>query len=227
MAKRIPKENLETDPLLTSYYIFTSFLKRNMTAVIVGSVAVLAFIGGGIGYYLHAESQEQQAQELLVYAEEALHQGNFEVALQGGEGRVDVGFIDIISSYGRTSAGNLARFYAAVAESELGNYEEALRYIEAYRPVEGILGVGPLVLHGSVLANLHRYDEASNAYEKAADWDVNDSTTPEYLLKAAQLAFEAGNNNRAKQLVERVLNDYEQSEFAEQARRLHGMILAV
>jgi len=224
MAKRLSKEQLETDPLLTSYYLFTSFLKRNMTAVIVASILFFAVIGGGIFYYLYSQAQEAEAQELLVYAEQQFRQGEFDTALWGDNDALRTGLVDIINNYGRTNAGNLARYYAAVAESELGNYEDALRYIERFDPPRGILGVGPISFHAVILSNLGEFSRAADTFQKAAEWDINEATTPQNLFNAAQAAMEADDIARAKQLVDRILNEYEDSQVADQARRLEGML---
>lgn len=226
MAKRLSKEQLETDPLLTSYYLFTSFLKRNLAAVIGFSIAFILVVGGGITYYLHTQAQEQEAQELLVQAESAFQQGEYEIALQGDNTQLRTGLIDIIENYGRTSAGNIARYYAAVSEVELGNYNEALNYITEFDPPEGILGVGPISLHAVILANLGEYEEAADTFITAAEWDENESTTPQNLLNAAEVSIEADNHARARELVDRILNNYENSSVAEQARRLEGMLVA-
>lgn len=224
MAKRLTKEQLETDPLLTSYYLFTSFLKRNLTAVIATSVVVVLIIGGGLYYYFYTQEQEAEAQELLVLAEQAFQQGEYETALWGDDEQLRSGLIDIINNYGRTNAGNLARYYAAVSEAELGNHGEALIYIERFDPPEGILGVGPVSFHAVVLANLGEYSRAADIFVKAAEWDINESTTPQNLLNAAQAAMEAGETARAVQLVNRILNEYEDAPIADQAKRLEGML---
>ncbi len=224
MAKRLTKEQLETDPLLTSYYLFTSFLKRNLTEVITTSVVVLLIIGGGLYYYFYTEAQEAEAQELLVLAEQAFQQGEYETALWGDDEQLRSGLIDIINNYGRTNAGNMARYYAAVSEAELGNYGEALTYIERFDPPEGILGVGPVSFHAVVLANQEEYSHAADIFVKAAEWDINESTTPQNLLNAAQAAMEAGETAKATRLVNRILNEYEDAQVADQARRLEGIL---
>ncbi len=226
MAKRLTKEQLETDPLLTSYYLFISFLKRNMTAVISASIAAILLIGGGIYYYLHTQAQEQEAQDLLVHAEQAFQRGEYEVALEGDDARLSIGFMDIIDNYSRTRAGNLARYYAAVSEAELGNYEQALQYIEQFDPPDGILGVGPIALHGVILANLGQYEEAAEVFLEAAEWDENESTTPQNLVNAAEAYIEADQHDRALEIVNRILGTYEDSQVADQARRLEGMLIA-
>jgi tetratricopeptide (TPR) repeat protein len=142
----------------------------------------------------------------------------------GDDDRLRVGLIDIINNYGRTSAGNMARYYAAVAEAELGNYDDALRFIERFDPPRGILGVGPISFHAVVLSNLGEFSRAADVFVRAAEWDVNEATTPQNLFNAAQAAMEADEIARAVQLVDRILSEYEDSQVADQARRLEGML---
>ncbi len=224
MPKRLPKEKLETDPLLTGYYLLISFVKRNLFTVIALSVAVILLIGGGISYYLHSQAQEQEARELIVQAEKAFHQGEYDIALWGDHEEVRIGLVEIINNYGRTQTGNLALYYAAVSKSNLGNYEEALSYIRQHDPPEGIIGVGPLSFHAVILLNLDKYEEAADIFIKAAEWDINESTTPQNLLNAAQASMEAGDHARAIQLVDRILSEYEDTHIVDQARKLEGML---
>lgn len=226
MAKRLSKEQLETDPLLTSYYIFVSFIKRNLAAVVTSSLAVLILIGGGIGYYLYSQAQEETAQILLADAEKAFQQGEYEIALWGDDVRMTAGFIDIINNYSRTRAGNLARYYAAVSEAEQNAYEEALVHMSRFDPPKGILGVGPISFHAVLLTNVGEFDAAARMYIKAAEWDRNEATTPRNLLSAARAYKEDGNITTATELVDRILEEYEATDIADQARRLQGMLIA-
>lgn len=224
MAKRLTKQHLETDPLLTSYYIFTSFLKRNLVLVITGTVLFFLLAGGGVFYYFHSQNLEDRASEHLVMAEAAFHRGDFEAALYGDNERITVGLQEIIANYGRTKAGNLARYYAAVAEAEIGNFEEALSYIERFRPPSGILGVGPISFHAVLLANLQEYERATQTFLKAAEWDKNESTTPQNLLYAALTSIEAKNNALASELVNQIIEKYRDSEVADEALQIKGML---
>ena len=224
MAKRLTKEHLETDPLLTSYYLFMGFIKRNKAAVISVSLAFVLVVGGGLFYYLNSQRNEVRAQELLAGPEMLFEQGLYEAALLGDDTTGGAGLVDVINNYGRTRAGNLAHYYAAVAESELGNYTDALFYIERFDPPRGILGVGPIALHAVILSNLGELNQAGDIFVKAARWDENRSTTPQNLLNAAQAFIEAENFARANQVVSQIVSEYEDSEIIDQVRRLEGML---
>lgn len=226
MAKNFSKEELETDVLVTGYAKALAFYKDHTSKIILGTFTLLALIIGGISYYIISERNETTAQEMLVFAERYFESGDYELALYGNPERGRAGLVDITTQFRRTNAGNIASYYAAVAEVRLGNYPEALFYIERFTVPSGILGVGPLALHASILASLERYEEAGRKFERAARWDVNDSTTPLNFLNAAQAFYEAGNYAKAKELAQKIVADYPNSSAAQTAKNLKGMLAA-
>ncbi|MEX0928829.1 MAG: hypothetical protein WD266_12460 [Balneolales bacterium] len=226
MAKRFSKEQLESDALVTSYARLVGFMQKNLTTVILGGVAVLLLIGGGIWFYLQGQAKEVEAQELMVHAERMFDQGEYESALYGDDETFTAGFAEIIQDYSRTDAANMARYYAAVSAVRLGENAGALDYIGRFNPPEGILGVGPISLHGVILSNLGQYEEAARRFGQAAEWDLNNTTTPRNLLLAARAAYEAGNNQDALDYLTQIIEEYEGSPAAEQALNLQGMLTA-
>ncbi len=224
MSKKLSKEDLEQDLLIEYSSRFMYFYSQNKATVLGSIIGIILAVGLVIGYFIYSSQQEQQAQVLLGVAEQALLVGDFEQALYGDDDQFTLGFIQIARNYGRTGAGNLANYYAALSEFELGNYEDALSHIESYSPPRGILGVAPISMHANILLELGRFEDAARMFERAANWDVNSSTTPYNLLEAAQAYVEAGNRQRAIAHLETILNDYPNSQAAAQAQRHRGML---
>ena len=226
MSKKLSKEELEQDILIEYSSRFVYFYNQNKAAVIGGGLGIILAIGLVIGYVFYSNQQSQEAEVLLGIAEQALMRGDIEGALYGDDEEFTLGFVQIARNYGRTSSGNLANYYAAIAEFELGNYDEALAFIERFSPPRGILGVAPIAMQANILMELGRYEEAARTFERAANWDVNSSTTPNHLFQAAQAYMEAENNQRAIQHLETILVDYPNSQQATRAQRMLGMIAA-
>ena len=226
MSKKLSKEDLEQDILIEYSSRFVYFYNQNKAAVIGGGLGIILVIGLVIGYVLYSNQQSQQAEVLLGVAEQALMRGDIEGALYGDDDEFTLGFVQIARNYGSTSSGNLANYYAAIAEFELNNYEEALEFIKRFSPPRGILGVAPISMHANILMELGRYEDAARQFERAANWDVNNSTTPYNLFEAAQAYMEAENNQRAIQHLEAILADYPNSQQATRAQRMLGMIAA-
>lgn len=226
MSDRLSREHLESDALVSGYARAYAFYQEHKYRLISGILAVLILIGGGVWYYVDSVAQEQEAQEMLVGAEEFFQQGNYEQALYGDAEGQTVGFSDIVNDYSRTDAANIASYYAAVSASRIGEFEDALYYIERYNAPEGILGVGAVALHASILADLERYDEAAQKYVEAAEWDENEVTTPQNLLNAAEASYEAGDYSTAEEFLARIIDNYDNTDYASDAKRMQGMLSA-
>tara|TARA_R100001143_G_scaffold63515_2_gene71224 strand:- start:16734 stop:17420 length:687 start_codon:yes stop_codon:yes gene_type:complete len=224
MNKKLSKEDLEQDLLIEYSSRIVHFYNQNKAAVLGGGLAFILSIVLVIGYFIYSSQQEQEAQILLGTAEQALLQNDFERALYGNEDEFTLGFTQIAQNYNRTDAGNLALYYSAVAEFELGNYEEALTYIESYSVPRGILGVAPISLHAIILTELNQYEEAAAMFERAAGWDENNSTTPQNLFEAAQVYIEIGDNQKAIEHLNTVVTDYPNHSLSPRANRMIGQL---
>lgn len=224
MSKKQVKEELEQDILLDTFSRAQSFYDQNKSAVIGGAIALIILIGGSVGYYYYANTQEEEAQRLMAPATQAYLQENYEVALTGSEADFTIGFEQIINNYGITDAANLAHYYAAVCEFKLGNPQQALNYIQGYDVPNGIMGVGPLSFQGVIHSELGNHSEAAQAYIKAAEWDMNTSTTPYNYMEAARAFHDAGNQEEARRYAQLIVDDYGDSSQVTDAQKLLGML---
>lgn len=227
MAKRrLTKEELEQDLLIDTYNKVHSYYEEHKNTIIAAAVAVILVIGGSIAYYYYSRSQERSAQQLMGYAETYFLQADYQRALTGSEEDFTVGFEQIINNYSGTDAANLARYYAAICEFNLGNTETALSYMENYEVPAGILGVAPLSFHAVLYTEMGQHEEAADLYVKAAEWDQNDSTTPYNYLEAANAFLDAGNPEQAREYANLVIEEYPNSSQASEAKRLLGLAAA-
>lgn len=224
MSKKLSREELEQDLLIEYSSRFVYFYNQNKAAVLGGGIAILLTILLGIGFVFYSAQQEREAEVLLGVAEQFMMNGDFERALYGDDDALTPGFVQIARNYSRTSSGNLANYYSAVAEFELGNFEAAIDFINQFNPPSGILGVAPLMMHAIILSELERFDEAALAFERAAEWDINNSTTPRGLFEAALAHRKTGNTRQALINLNRILDEFPNSQQAVNAERLHGQI---
>ena len=223
---KLKKEEIEQDILIEYSSRFMHFYQTNKAAVIGGGVGIVLVIGLIIGYVIYSGQQEQEASVLLGMAEQELMMGNYETALYGNDEEFTLGFVQIANNYSGTDSGNLAHYYAAVSEFELGNYQDALSYIEDFTPPKGILGVSAIALHANILLELENFTEAAEQYERAAEWDENNATTPANLFEAAQAYQRADNIQMATTHLQRIVNEFPNSSQAPRAERTLGNIAA-
>lgn len=224
MSKKQVQEDLESDPLLETFSKAQSFYDQRKSAVIGGLVALILIVGGGVGYYYYSSAQEEEAQQLMSDATTAYMNSNYERALTGSDADFTIGFEQIINNYPRTEAANLARYYAAACEYNLGNIQQAIAYMEEYEVPEGILGVGPISFHAVLMTDSGNHQKAAELYVKAAEWDENNSTTPYNYLEAANAYHGVGNTEEAKKYARMVTEQYGNSRQAAAAERLLGTL---
>lgn len=224
MSKKRVKQELEHDILLETFSKAQSIYDNNKKLVIGTAVALILIIGGSVGYYFYAKSQEHKAEQLMGQATEAYLNANYKEALNGSDENFTVGFEQIINNYSGTDAANLARYYAAVSEYNLGDNQKALDYINEYETPEGIMGVAPLSFKAMLLSDLGNYSKAAQTYVKAAEWKENDSTTPYNYLEAANAYQEASDTAQAKKYAQKIVDNYSSSSQVTEAEKLLGTL---
>lgn len=224
MSKNFTKEELEHDPLLDKYTQAVAFFNTNRTLILSLLVTLVVVIGVMIGYRYYSVGQEDKAQNLLATAEQSYSNSDYQTALNGDEYTLSYGFVQIADEFSGTNAGNLAAYYASVSNFKLDNYEEALGYIQEYKSPKGIMGVGAVSFHATLLELNGSLEKAARKYEEAANWDINASTTPYNLMKAANVYKELGNMDKVKSITTTIIEEYPDSPEATSSRKLQGTL---
>ena len=147
-----------------------------------------------------------EAQGQMALAEQNFIAADYEVALNG-DGNV-LGFNQIMEEYG-AKAGKAVYFYAGVCELQLGNWESAIKYLEAYNGKDAILAARAKACIGDAYVGLEDYKKALGYFEKAAE--VDNMYAAGYLLKAGAVAEKLGDDAKALSLYKTIKDQYPQS----------------
>lgn len=223
---KLKHEEMEQDVLIEYSSRFLHFYRNNKAVVWGSGTGLVLAIGLVIGYFVYTAQQQSEAEVLLGTAEQYFMNGDYERALYGDDEALTLGFVQIANNYGRTRSGNLANYYAAVAYYELEQFEDAISYMERFNPPNGIMGVGPISLHAVILSELGEHEEAAHKFIEAANWDENESTTPQNLMEAA-ISFETiGEYQKAREQLEIILDRYPDSQVSTDAQRMKGTLAA-
>jgi len=190
---------------------------QKMILGIVGAIAIAT-----LGYVLYnkyvveekeakANNEIFQAQQYFQQAVDATEKNDslYNLALKGGEGKL--GFVGIADQYAGTDAGNLANYYAGMAYLNLGDFKNAITYLENFKSDDAILKPLALGAIGDAFSETNKVDDAISYYKKAAEASENDFITPRYLLKAAQLNLATGKKAEAHKLFVEIKEKYETS----------------
>lgn len=121
-----------------------------------------------------------------------------------------------IADEGMTSAANIAKAEAGICYYKLGNYKEAIKYLEEFTP-QGDKGLSPQYV--AALANCYaadgQIDKAIDTFKEAAKEADNDATSPEYLMEAAALFESQNKKDEALKLYEQIKADYPRSQLVQ------------
>ncbi len=183
---------------------------RNIMYGILAAISV--FILGIFAYSYWQQQREAQGQELLAPAVMLYEAGDYEVALNGTD--ETMGLLDLVSDFGSTSAGNLARFYAADALFRTGEYDRALEFFEDFEREANYLGASALAGEAAVHEVKGDFERAGDLYRRAALLFPNTVVSPGYLVEAGRAYEQAGEYAEAVEVYGMVSDEYPESQQA-------------
>ena len=184
------------------------FLKYKK-AIITVVVALIVIIVGAVLYKTYiAEPREQQASTAIARGQQYFEKGLFQQALEGDSTGYK-GFAKLADEYSTTAAGNLANLYAGLCNAQLGKWEAAVKFLEAYDLSEDAM-VSPAAMGalGNAYAHLNQLDKAVSTLKKAAEKADNNSLSPTFLIQAGQILESQGKNDEALKLYQTVKEKY-------------------
>jgi len=210
MAKKTKEGNPQTiksveQTLTTTEQFLESHYKELLIALGVIVVLIAIFWLGRI--YLGKQNEEAQSQ--VYQAERYLEMDSLNLALNG-DGNY-LGFIDIADQYKFTTTGNLARYSAGICFLHLGQYEEAIEYLDKYSKKDKMIGSLAIGATGDAYVELGDIEKGVTKYIEAADFAKNSFNTPLFLMKAGELQELNGKYDEALKLYERIRDEYPES----------------
>jgi len=195
------------------------FIEDNQNTLTWIALGVLVVVLGYMGLHKFViEPRESDAQNNMFIAEQYFQKDSFNLALNG-DGNY-FGFIDIMSDYKMTKQANLAKYYAGICYLHLGEYDEAISYLNKFKSDDLMISSIATGAIGDAYSELGEYSKAISNYEKAAENNSNSFSSPIFLSKAAQLCEEEGNFKKALVLYEKIKADYPKSQEGRNIEKL-------
>jgi tetratricopeptide (TPR) repeat protein len=182
------------------------FLEQNYKPLLIGLAAVVVLVGLFWLAKLYLTKRNDEAQSQMYQAQKYLELDSINLALNG-DGNY-LGFLDIAKEYKFTKAGNLARYGAGICNLHLGNYQEAIDFLNKYSKKDKVIGSIALGATGDAYVELGNTEKGITKYLEAAEFAGNSFNTPLFLMKAAELYEMNGKYSDALKLYEQIKEEY-------------------
>ena len=184
----------------------------NLISWIVCGIAVVVIGVIAINNYV-IKPHAQEASNENAKAEAYFMAGDFDKALKGDDAEC-IGFEAIADEYKHYQQGKLAALYAGICYYQLGEYEDAAKYLKKFSAKDLTIDPAASQLLGDAYVELGEYSKAASAFEAAAK-SGNELIAPMSLKKAGIVYLEQGDKRAAKKAFEQVKADYPASTEAQ------------
>ena len=185
------------------------FLEQNYKPLLYVLAGAVVLVGIVWLLRMYTTKKNDEALSQMFMAEQYFGQDSLSLALNG-DGN-NLGFIDIAKEYKATRSGKLANFYAGACLIHLGQYEEAISYLNKYKLDDEVIAPQAKGLIGDAKVELGDNTAGIKNYIEAADMAENAFLTPIYLMKAGMLYEMDSNWAEALKLYQRIQEKYPES----------------
>lgn len=210
MAKNKKDENPQTLSNVEETLSKTEhYLEQNYKTLLIALGAVVAVVAIIWLGRLYLNNRNNEAQSQMYQAQRYLEMDSLKLALNG-DGNY-LGFLDILKDYKFTKAGNLAKYSAGICYLHLGNYQEAIDYLNKYSKKDKVIGSMAIGATGDAYVELGDLDKGASKYIEAADYAKNSFNTPLYLNKAGEIFEMQKKYAEALKVYQRIEAEYPES----------------
>ncbi len=186
------------------------YIENNQKLLIYIVLGIAAIIGSYYAYTRwYLEPLETEAVSQMYAAEQYFEKDSFQLAING-DGNMP-GFIDIIEEYGSTKSGNLANYYAGICYLHLGQYDEAIEYLENFNSDDMMLQPVAIAAIGDAYMEKGDTKTAIDKYLEAANTNPNEFTSPIFLMKAGRAYETVDDYANALIQYKKIKKDYKNS----------------
>jgi predicted negative regulator of RcsB-dependent stress response len=168
------------------------------------TAAVIGLIVGILGYILYKQ---------FVYGpnNQKANEGYYRGLNLAAKDSVDAAIAELepfVKKNDGYQGGEVAEFTLARQYMAKGDFQKALKLLEGVKLKDTYGPAMALGLQGDCYSEMGKYKDAMDMYIDAAEVNENEWTTPTYLFKAGQVAEEIKDFAKAKELYERINQDY-------------------
>ncbi|MDO5524088.1 MAG: tetratricopeptide repeat protein [Bacteroidia bacterium] len=193
------------------------FIEKNQKTILIVLAAIVVIVGGIIAYnYLYKNPRNEKAQAALYKGERYFQNQQDSIALFGN-GNDYIGFENIIREFSGTKTADLARAYAGISHSRLGNNEQALDYLNKFNGGDFLITPAVMGAVGDVYMNMGNTEKAISQFNSAARKANDEMLSPIYYNKVGLAYLSAKNFDKAIETFQMIKDRYINSPQGQEA----------
>jgi tetratricopeptide (TPR) repeat protein len=209
MSKKSVKEQSDAgfegiEHALTRTERFIEDHQRILSYIVLGIVGVVVLFIGSKRFYF--EPKEKDAASELFVAEKFFERDSFAIALNGYG--TYPGFLQIMDDYRGTKSANLAKYYAGICYLKLGDFENAIGYLNKFKTNDLLIGAAKYSSLGDAYSEQEQFEQAADHYLTGAEKYPNNYSTPVLLKKAGIVYEQLKDYNRSLEIFTRIKKEY-------------------
>jgi predicted negative regulator of RcsB-dependent stress response len=213
--KKLSKRELKEDKFVTFTLKAKDFVEENSKLLVRAAIGSLIAVILLTLYINSKKSANVEANSLL---------GEAQLAIQlNDDSRAEEVLTRLVENFDGVNAAGQGCFLLAKKYWEKDDFVNAKKYFKKYMDdyaSDDLLFSGALAGYADCLFNENAKSEAAVYYERAARVDRDLPSTPSYLFSAALAYLESDNLEKARELAEDIVNNFEDSNFKEKAEIL-------
>ena len=182
--------------------------KGNQKKIVYSFAALIIVVAIIFGWRWMSQRNNEKAQNEIWNSELLFDKGQYEQALEGFEA--------VAEQYGSTRAGNTAKAYAGLCHKNLGNYDDAIKYLQDFDGNDNIIAPAILSALGDCYVDKETpdYSKAAQTFEQAAKAAGNAQYSPLFLRKAGLAYEEAGDRQNALKAYQSIKDNWAETSIA-------------
>jgi len=209
--KSISKKEIKEDKLVETYYKAYGFFEENKSKIALYAGVLVLVVVAVYFYIQHKNSNNEEAGLQLSRVMALYDAGSYLEAIEGRAGTKVTGLKKIVAEYGGSENGEVAKIYLANAYSFLGKQDEALKYYQDYSGSNDLFKATAIAGEAGYYAFKNEFEKAADKYVEASKVSDENVLNPDYMLSAAKNYMKAEKNDKAKELLEDIRDNYNTS----------------
>jgi TolA-binding protein len=190
-------------------------VEKNKNVIYGVAGALILAVVGYFGYKYYSTSQDEDGQAKLFSAVYKFEADSNKIAAKE--------MAKVADNFGGNT-GNLANFYAGVANLKEGKYDTAIEQLKSFSSSDLLVQARAYSLIGDAYSEKKAYGDAVDYYKKASEYKANKFFTPAYMMKLAA-ALEANKEPKeALAVYTEIVEKYAESSEAVSAKKYKAML---